>query len=347
MNFTFGQAQDLAQSLLVRAGMQTSEANRCAWAIASGDIVGRGSHGMLRLPHYLRRLESGAINPNARLETISDTGPVIALDGNDGLGHFEVYEAAELACKRAMGYGVAAVSVRNSSHCGVLGLYTLPMVRQSLIGLVFSNGPAVMPAWEGNRPILSTSPIACGIPTTPGPTIIDLATSTVARGKIAEAAAEGVSIPDGWAFDMSGQPTNDPNEALKGMLSPMSGAKGFALALMVEALTGGMVGPNLSTGIADALSKEVAHIHQGVSHLVIALNPTVFDPSGKYEERLEELASSVSDSGGRLPGSAHAFPDESGPEAPLTIADSVANELAAYADKYSVDLPSGWPTFNL
>lgn len=342
MNSNFGDAQNLARSLLVSTGVPAPVAERCAWAIAAGDVVGRGSHGMLRLPHYLRRLEAGGINPTAALDTISDTGPVVALDGNGGLGHFEAYEAAELACARAATYGIAAVSVRDSSHCGVLGLYMLPMVRRSLVGLAFTNGPAVMPAWGGNQSILSTSPIACGVPTNPRPTIIDLATSTVARGKIAEAAAKGAPIPDGWALDSSGRPTNDPNEALKGMQSPMAGAKGFALALMVEALTGGIVGPNLSTSISDALSREAIYSRQGVSHMLIALNPTAFDPSGNSEERLRAMASSVSESGGRLPGSMHAFPDEAGPDTVLIIADSVAAELASYAEKYSVEVPPGW-----
>ena len=342
MNSNFGEAQTLASALLIGVGVPESVAKRCGWAIASGDIVGRGSHGMLRLPHYLRRLEAGGINPSAKLETITDTGAVVAMDGDGGLGHSQAYQAAELASDRAAVYGIAAVSVRDSSHCGVLGLYTLPMIRRRLIGLAFTNGPAVMPAWNGKKPILSTSPIACGIPTAPQPTLIDLATSTVARGKIAEAAAKGIVIPDGWALDADGVPTNDPVQALKGMLSPMAGAKGFALALMVEALTGGLVGPNLSTEVSDALSPEAIYTRQGVSHLLIALNPVAFDPSGDYEKRLNQMASSVLKSGARLPGSAHMLPDETSLDTELAIADSVAAELATYAEKYSVALPPTW-----
>lgn len=342
MESNFGDAQYLANTLLVKTGMSPPAAERSAWAIASADVMGRGSHGMLRLPHYLRRMEAGGIKPDAELRTVSDTGPAVALSGGGGLGHYQAYQAAVIASERVEKFAIAAVSVSGSSHCGVLGLYTLPMIRKGFIGLAFTNGPAVMPAWNGNRPILSTSPIACGIPTEPDPTVIDLATSTVARGKIAEAAAKGDSIPDGWAFDSIGSPTNDPKEALKGMLSPMAGAKGFALALMVEALTGAMVGPNLSTEVSDALSLEQIHTPQGVSHLLIALNPAMFDPSGLAQERLRSLSDSVVTSGGRLPGSTRPLPDRVGPDTPLSLADSVVNELTSYATKYSVDLPPGW-----
>ena len=342
MESNFGDAQHLAFSLFTAVGLERPVAERCAWAISAADVLGRGSHGLLRLPHYIRRIESGGINPLAELKTIVDTGPAIVLAGDGGLGHFEVFKAAEIASDRAKTFGVAVASVNNSSHCGVLGLYTLPMVRNNLIGLAFTNGPAVMPAWGGNRPVLSTSPIACGIPTKPDPTVIDLATSTVARGKIAEAAAKGDPIPDGWAFDRAGLPTNDPNAALDGMLSPMAGAKGFALALMVEALTGVMVGPNLSTEVPDALSLKTVNSIQGVSHLVVALNPAVFDPSSGSEKRLDNLTQSIISSGGRLPGTKKPIRDPIPPDAPITVTDSVARELALYADKYDANLPPYW-----
>ena len=111
------------------------------------------------------------------------------------------------------------------------------------MSLVFSCGPAVLPPWGGTERLLSTSPIAAGFPTGPRPVIIDLALSTVARGKIAAYAQRGEPLPDGWALDADGNPTNDAQEALVGMLSPLGGAKGFALAYLVEALTGALIGP--------------------------------------------------------------------------------------------------------
>src|SRR5690606_32119204 len=100
-------------------------------------------------------------------------------------------------------------SVGDSGHCGALGVYALPMLRAGRVGLVFSNGPAVMPPWQGSQPVLSTSPLAAGIPAGDQHAIVDLATTAVARGKIAAAARSGDPLPDGWAVDAAGQPTND------------------------------------------------------------------------------------------------------------------------------------------
>ena len=339
---SFADAEDLCYRLLVAGGLPSGPARRSAWAIVAADAMDRGSHGMLRLPYYLRRLEAGGINPLAEIVTLTDTGPVVSLDGNGGLGHFQAFAAAELATQRAQKFGVGAVSVSNSNHCGVLGLYVVPMLDASMVGLAFTNGPAVMPAWGGRRPVLSTSPIAAGIPTRPRASIVDLATTTVARGRVAQAASQGETIPNGWAFDSSGAPTNDAEKGLFGMLAPMAGAKGFALAFLVEALTGAMVGPALSMDVADPLSDSSAAKRQGVSHLAVAFNPRSFDPSGRSDERLCRLAAEIEGSGGRLPGSARLSPGELEPSTPVAISDAVASEVRLMAHARKISLPAGW-----
>jgi (2R)-3-sulfolactate dehydrogenase (NADP+) len=166
---------------------------------------------------------------------------LVIYDGENGLGHWQLQRAAEVAAERAAINGIAAVGV--GIHIVVLSGFTphqLP--RKGLVGIIFSNGPAVMPPWGGHTPVLSTSPIAAGIPTNP-PTIIDMATSAVARGKIAAKAQSGEPLEPGWAFTADGQPTTDAKAALSGMLAPLGGAKGYALAVLVESLTGALIGP--------------------------------------------------------------------------------------------------------
>ena len=339
---TLSDAKKLATELLVSRGLSTQSADRSAWAMVTADAWGKGSHGLLRLGHYLRRLDAGGIDPHAEMTVIKDTGPLVAFDGCEGMGHYQAYKASELAAEKAKEFGISLVSVANSNHCGVLGLYVLEMVKAKMIGLAFTNGPAVMPAWGGSSALVSTSPIAAGIPMGDEAAIIDLATSTVARGKIAQAASKGEIIPDGWAFDASGTPTNDAQEALVGMLAPMAGAKGFALALMVEALTGGIVGPSLSTSVADPLSKADSSRPQRVGHLLIAIDPAATDPSGGAAKRLAALAQSITESGGRIPG-AHNYPAERiDQNKSVEIADSVVKELIAYAQAASLDLPQSW-----
>ena len=342
MQSNFSQTQAVARGLLMAYGLSNEVAQRSAYEITMADAWGRGSHGLLRLPHYLRRIDGGGISKDSQLSVETDTGPLLSLDGNGGMGHFQAHAASVLASERALRYGIGIVGVSDSNHCGVLGLYVLEMIKNGLIGLAFTNGPAVMPAWNGNKAILSTSPIACGIPSRPRPVIIDLATSTVARGRIAQAAAKDEVIPDGWAFDSSGAPTTDPKEALFGMLAPMAGAKGFALALMVEALTGGLVGPSLSTEVADPLSLDEVSKRQGLSHLLIAIDPRQFGGGEDSLKRIDALAEQVTATNGRLPGRSRPLPEEITDDTKVEIADSVAHEIIEMANSANIDLPPSW-----
>lgn len=342
MRTTFAAATELARSLLEHAGMPAEPAWRTSWALCLADAWGRGSHGLMRLPFYLSRLSSGGANPAATLDVVNDLGATVALDGGNGLGHWQVWEAAGAAARRARQHGIAAVSVSNSGHCGALGIYALPIVEAGLAGMVFSHGPAVIPPWGGNRPVTSTSPLAFGFPLEGRPLVVDLACSAVARGRIAEAAAAGEPLPDGWALDAEGRPTNDASAALAGMLAPLGGAKGFALALAVEGLTAGLVGPSLSTQVADPLDPSAAGRPQRIAHLVIALAPEALDGDGGSRRRLALLAESVRAAGGRLPGEAHPLPEEIPDDFELSIPDKLAASLGQQASACGLSLPGGW-----
>jgi (2R)-3-sulfolactate dehydrogenase (NADP+) len=313
--------------LLVASGVPRDAARQTANALMLSEAWGVSSHGLMRLPYYLARLREGGIRADAQLRTVHDTGPVVAQDGQDGLGHWQLWRAAELAADRCRSYGLAAVSVGGSSHCGCLGVYTLPIVDAGQLALVFSNGPAVMPPWEGSEPVLSTSPLAAGLPCRPRPVIVDMATSAVARGRIAERARRKEPIPPGWALDSDGVPTTDPQAALVGMLAPLGGAKGFALALLVEALTGGLVGPALSNDVADMFDADAAGTPQRIAHLVLAIDPERLDTGRGARDRLDELAARVVRAGGRLPGAGRRLPEEIAPDEPLVIAGQTAMEL--------------------
>jgi len=340
MRLTVGSAQQLAADLLAASGMDGPAATTTARCVVMADVWGIASHGLLRLPYYLERIAAGGYPAAARLRTVRESGPVVALDGSGGLGHWQLWRAAELATLRAAEFGIAAVSVANSGHCGALGLYTIPGVEARLLTLAFSNGPAVMPPWGGSKPLLSTSPLAAGIPTRPRPTIIDLATSAVARGKIASYAERGEPLPAGWALDAGGQPTTDPRAALSGLLAPMGGAKGFALALLVEALAGGLAGPHLSAGVSDMFEQSQASVPQHLGHLLITLDPGRFDDGGSAWGRLDDLAASVTTAGGRLPGSRRLLPGEVDQDSPLDLPARTAEELDSWARRLGVARPA-------
>ncbi|WP_031466168.1 Ldh family oxidoreductase, partial [Sciscionella sediminilitoris] len=292
-----------------------------------------------RLPYYLRRMLAGGYPADAELEVVTDSGPLLALRGGGGLGHWQLWEAAAELTDRTAQYGIAAVSVADSGHCGALGLYTVPGLRRGQLTIAFSNGPAVMPAWGATEPLLSTSPIAAGIPARPRPSIVDMATSTVARGKIAARAASGTELPEGWALDAEGRPTTDPTAALHGLLSPLGGAKGFALALLVEAFAGGVAGPNLSAEVPDMFAPEDSAQPQRIGHMLIAVDPARFG-GPEAALRLDRLAASVQASGGRLPGGSRVLPEELAERTPLELAENTAAELSAWARRLGVAIPA-------
>jgi (2R)-3-sulfolactate dehydrogenase (NADP+) len=291
-----------SEELLAQSGMIRSNARASARAIVLADTWGTPSHGVLRMPSYLRRLHAGGVNPQARLRRIKRSPSVLAFDGEAGLGHWQVWRGVEVAARLATRNGAGVVAIGNSSHCGALGVYAAYLRRTGAAGIVLSNGPAAMPAWGGRTALVSTSPIAGAVPSAGNGPVVDLALSTVTRGEIARLARSGGALPSGVAFDARGEATTDPGEALKGMIAPIGGPKGFALAYLLEALTGGLIGPALSTEVVDPFDVARAGEPQRVAHLVIAIHPDAVDTDGMAAERLGRLAASVNESGGRVPG---------------------------------------------
>ncbi len=319
-----------ATAMLVAAGVPEKNAALTARAIVTSDVWGNPSHGLMRLPFYLQRITMGGVNAGANLNIISERGAITSIDGEDGLGHWQVWEAAQLGVSKAKEFGISLVSVKNSSHCGALGVYLYPALDAGQISMIFTNGPAVMPAVGGNAPLLSTSPIASGIPSNP-PMIIDLSTSAVARGKIANAAKAGGSIPEGWAVNAKGEPITDAKEALMGMLAPLGGAKGFALGLMVESLSAGLSGGALSREVPDMFNPDDDTKPQAISHTVITIDPNDLGDSASYDD-FNKLASSITQTGGRVPGSKRLHPNNLG-SGEINIAEPVLKDLDTWSEK--------------
>jgi (2R)-3-sulfolactate dehydrogenase (NADP+) len=330
MAVTVDKALAHATSMLISSGVPEKNATKTARAIITSDVWGNPSHGLMRLPFYLQRIAQGGVNPDAELKVISERAAITSLDGEDGLGHWQLWDAAELGVTKAKEFGISLVSVKNSSHCGALGVYLYPALDAGQISLIFTNGPAVMPAVGGNAPLLSTSPIAAGIPSQT-PMIIDLSTSAVARGKIAAAAKSGGAIPEGWSVNAKGEPITDAKEALMGMLAPLGGAKGFALGLMVESLSAGLSGGALSRNVPDMFNSNDDTKPQGISHTVITIDPNDLGDAASYED-FNNLAASISETGGRVPGAKRIHPHKLG-NVEIVIAEPVLKDLNTWCEK--------------
>jgi (2R)-3-sulfolactate dehydrogenase (NADP+) len=333
VTLTASQAIDFASELLSQSGVPDENSVITARSIVASDIWGNPSHGLMRLPYYLKRIEAGGINPRAKLTVKSEKPSAWIFDGDNGLGHWQLFRAAEYGVEVAQVQGISLISIARSNHSGALGVYLYPALDAGAISMVFTNGPAVMPAVGGNSPILSTSPIAAGIPSS-APMIIDLATSAVARGKIAAKAKEGGSIPEGWAVDREGNAITDAKEALNGMLAPLGGAKGFALGILVESLAAGVTGGALSTEIPDMFNDLDNAKAQEISHTVITIDlASLSGESGR--DRFNKLASEIKSSGGRTPGASRIHPMKMSDQE-CKLAPAVADELNTWAEKLAL-----------
>ncbi|MBW4032965.1 MAG: Ldh family oxidoreductase [Acidobacteria bacterium] len=330
MKIRYEDGVELAAQLLQKSGLDESKAASVARALGLAEAWGLPSHGFLRLPIYLDRLDAGGYAADARLTTTTDLGALLVMDGGTGLGHWQLSEAVDLAVPRAEQFGLTAIAIGNSGHCGALGVYAADAAERGMVSLVFSCGPAALPPWGGTGKLLSTSPIAAGFPAAPKPIIIDLALSTVSRGKIAEYAARHEPLPEGWATDSAGTPTTDAQAALEGLLAPLGGAKGFALAFLVEALTAGLVGPQLSKNMPDIFDRDSLSEPQRISHLLVMIDPSRTDVSGDVDapgQRLSELVAATAVGGGRAPGSRRFTPSEVHPGTLLEIDSGLLKRL--------------------
>lgn len=198
-----------------------------------------------------------------------------------------MYVAMDLAIELAQANRIGLVGVRNSHHFGMAGLYAERAANASLIGIVMTNtGPVMAPAGV-LQPLVGNNPIALGVPRRPPapPILLDMALSQTAFGRVRLAAAEGRSIPLGWAYDSMGKPTADSKEALgAALLAPMGGHKGYGLAVIVDILAGVLTGSPFGPG-ADAHS----HREGGIGHLAIALAPSLFISADQFSDSVESL----------------------------------------------------------
>jgi len=223
--------------------MPRDHAELGARSLVHANVRGVDSHGVMRLPHYCRALENGALCPTPAI-CLERTGPCTAdLDGGHGLGIVGAWRGMEAAIAMARENGVGIVAVHRSDHCGALSYFAYQAIDAGLIGIAMTQtDKGTIPA-GGREPFFGTNPLCFGFPTSSGiPIVLDMATSTVAGGKVYMAQAENKPIPDTWAVDTDGNPTTDPHEAA--YWTPMAGAKGFGLAAVVDLLTGVLAGGN-------------------------------------------------------------------------------------------------------
>ncbi len=278
-------------SLLKGAGVPSKDAEITADVLVDTSLDGIDTHGISRLPVYLTRLQSGRINPRPNIKFTRIAYSVFLLDGNNGLGQLVSVRAMEKAIETAIEAGCGVVSARHSNHFGAATYYCKMAANAGMIGIALTNSPPGIPPWGGRKPYLGTNPISFGFPRDGQPIIVDMSSSNVARGNIILAAKENRPIPEGWAIDADGNSTTDAQKALKGAVLPVGGAKGYAMALAVEILSGVVSGAaygNHVGWIYDDSQKPV-----NIGHFFMAMNIEPFMPKDEYLNRVEHMIAEI------------------------------------------------------
>ncbi|HEX4215222.1 MAG TPA: Ldh family oxidoreductase [Candidatus Dormibacteraeota bacterium] len=294
-------AEDLLRhttAALTARGLAEGDAATAASCLIEAELEGQGSHGLQRLPFLLRRLDERGIDPAAEPRVVREAGAMALLDGANGLGPVVGARAVDLAVERAREHGLGLVAVRRGNHLGSLGFYLRRLTSAGVIGICFSNTPPAMAPPGSRTPYLGTNPIAAGFPTDGEPVLVDLATSQVARGRILKLRGTGEPIPQGWALDAEGRPTTDVEAALGGSLVPLGGDKGFALALLVEAMTGVLAGAAVGPEVGGTFQH--TDRESNVGHSFLAIDAERLAPG--FRTRMAAMAGAVRDLGARVPG---------------------------------------------
>jgi LDH2 family malate/lactate/ureidoglycolate dehydrogenase len=240
------------------------------------------------LPVYLDRIRRGLVDPAPKLAIERKTPVVGALDGQNGLGFVTATHAMADAIDTARTYGIGIVSVRRSTHFGMAASYLLQAIEAGMMSLVFSNASRAMPPWGGRDALLGTSPFAAGAPGGKLPAfVLDMAPSVAARGKIRKAERRGEKIPLGYALDKDGRPTTDPTAAMGGVVLPIGGPKGSALAIMMDIFGGVISGAAFGGDVGD--QQKILDRPQNVGHFFLAMKPDLFVSEAEYKDRMDTL----------------------------------------------------------
>jgi LDH2 family malate/lactate/ureidoglycolate dehydrogenase len=283
----------LIAHVLARLGASDRERSIQADLLVEADLRGHHSHGLQRVPVLAARIRKRLIRVNVEPVCVWTADSVLSVDGKDGLGPFVAESALEQAKPVAKQRGIVAVAIRNSSHIGMIGYYCEKRAREGLICIAMTESEALVHPYGGRQALVGTNPIAIGIPGDGAPFVFDMATSTSAIGKIYASRHRGEQIPLGWAIDAEGNPTTNPDAALKGSLTPAAGAKGYGLGISIGILAGLLPGAEIGRMVLGTLDTE-SRCTKGDFFLL--LNPGAFAGGPLLASRVAAYLNELRDS---------------------------------------------------
>jgi len=346
------EAKDLisfAAELLERAGLSHEQSVAVAEILVEGDLLGHTTHGIQLLSPYLKERKAGLMTVKGEPEVVSDRGSTVLWDGNFLPGPWLTLKAMNLAFERVKEYSVVTIVLRRSHHIGCLAAYPKRATDRNLLMLLTCSDPSVgtVAPYGGILPLYTPNPLAVGIPTETDPIIIDISTSCTTNGLVMRTEKEGKTLPHSWLMDSEGRVTDDPSALFAdppGSILPLGGTevgyKGFALGLMIEALTAGLGG----YGRSDSPTQWEASI------FIQVIDPSAFGGREFFLRETRWLAEACrgnptrpGDAPVRVPGDRALKMKAEQLKSGIRLYPTILPGLARWAATYDVTMPSALP----
>jgi L-lactate dehydrogenase len=341
-----GALATMASQLFARAGLPADRAQTMAETLLEGDLMGHSTHGLALLSPYLLGIENGEMAKTGLPDVLADHGAAVTWDGRYLPGPWLVHHALDLAFERVKTHPVVTVVIRRSHHIACLAAYPKRATDQGLFMLLTCSDPneAAVAPYGGLRPIYTPNPLAAGIPTQGTPIIIDISMSTTSNGFVARHQQTGQMLPGEWLLDNQGNPTADPNAKFTdppGSALPLGGMdlgyKGFALGLLIEAMTSALAGQG----------RTVPPGQWGASVFLQVIDPEAFGGRDGFAREMEWLAeesrTNPTQPGKppvRLPGSRGLQLRAEQLEQGVALYPTIMPALQSWAEKLGVELPA-------
>lgn len=306
MKRKYEELNDFLIKSFTRLGCDSKVAFFVAKSLLDAEFSGVSSHGLSMAIQHAKKIVRNEYNVTSEIIKEKETSAFSRYNCNNTIGMYSASVCMQLAIDKAKSVGMYTIYANNCNTFSAAFVYALQAAKQGLIGLVMSNSPAQMAPIGGYSKLLGTNPLSYAIPTKYEKNIIfDMATSVVAKSKINIAKEKNEEIPIGWALDERGNPTTNPGEAVKGLMLPMAGAKGYGLSMMIDVFAGLLSGAQYLDGVGRFYNSTTSCMNVG--HIFIAIDPTILYGDDFYEKMdayIKKIRSSKSCDGYlvKLPG---------------------------------------------
>jgi len=283
-----------SKKVFMRVGVSETDAVVLVDSLIEANLRGVDTHGVTRmLPIYVTRIRAGGLNPETKLEIVRERPGTALIDCHNGIGQIGADFAMNMAIAKAKEVGVAFVTVAHSNHYGTSAYWAMKALEHGMIGFSCVNAPAAAAPTGGREPMFGTNPFAVAVPVGKElPFVLDLATTMTARGRIDLFRRQNKALEPGWAFDAMGRPTTDPAEAMKGLLAPIAGYKGYGIAFAIDILSGVLTASNYGKHFPGTLT-EHPEKPMDVGGVFAAIRIDSFMDLQEFNDRMEKACREV------------------------------------------------------